>query len=138
MCGIPCAVRLMVALAASALAGAVSASAIAITPVHPLTGRTVLQDSHWARRPDCPRLVRVDYTLFKDVNGLSGTQPFDTLFKFAAGDLTYVILAIVALTFLIPWRVGRAERRRGAVAATVSAAVALLLVIPISHLVDRV
>jgi undecaprenyl-diphosphatase len=79
----------------------------------------------------------VDYTLFKDVNGLSGTQPFDAFFKFAANDLVYVVLAIVALTFLLPWRRRRIERRRGAVAATVSAAVGLLLVIPISSAVDR-
>jgi len=79
----------------------------------------------------------VDYTLFKDVNGLSGTQPFDAIFKFAANDLIYVILAIVALTFVVPWRTRRVERRRGSVAATVSAALALLLVIPISGAVDR-
>jgi undecaprenyl-diphosphatase len=79
----------------------------------------------------------VDYTLFKDVNGLSGTQPFDAFFKFAANDLMYVIFLIVALAFLLPWRARRVERRRGAVAATVSAGLALLLVLPISSAVDR-
>jgi undecaprenyl-diphosphatase len=79
----------------------------------------------------------VDYSLFKDVNGLSGSQPFDAVFKFAANDLIYVIVAIVALTFLLPWRSRRVERRRGAVSATVAAGIALLLVVPISSLVDR-
>ena len=79
----------------------------------------------------------MDYTLFKDVNGLSGTQPFDAFFKFAATDLMYVMMAIVALAFLIPWRSRRLERRRGAVAGTISAGIALLLVVPISSLVDR-
>ncbi len=81
---------------------------------------------------------RVDYSVFKDVNGLSGSQPFDAIFKFAANDLIYVVVAIVALTFLVPWRTRRLERRRGAVAGTVSAAIALLLVVPISDAVDRV
>jgi undecaprenyl-diphosphatase len=79
----------------------------------------------------------VDYSVFKDVNGLSGTQPFDAFFKFAANDLIYVALAIVALTFLLPWRSRRTQRRRGAVASTLSAALALLLVVPISAAVDR-
>jgi undecaprenyl-diphosphatase len=79
----------------------------------------------------------VDYTLFKDVNGLSGTEPFDTVFKLAADDLIFVVVAIVALAFLVPWRGRRLERRRGAVAATMSAALSLLLVIPISGAVDR-
>jgi undecaprenyl-diphosphatase len=79
----------------------------------------------------------VDYSLFKDVNGLSGSQPFDSIFKFAANDLIYVVVLIVALAFLVPWRSRRLERRRGAVAATVSAGIALLLVIPISDAVDR-
>jgi undecaprenyl-diphosphatase len=79
----------------------------------------------------------VDYSLFKDVNGLSGTQPFDAIFKFAANDLMYVMLVIVALTFLVPWRSRRVERRRGAVSATVAAAIALVLVVPISSAVDR-
>lgn len=79
----------------------------------------------------------MDYSLFKDVNGLSGTQPFDALMKFAANDLVYVILVLVALAFLIPWRGRRIERRRGAVAATASAALALVVAIPLAHAVDR-
>jgi len=37
-----------------------------------------------------------------------------------------VIVIMVALLFLIPWRRKRVERRQGAVAATASAALALL------------
>src|SRR3954449_4242913 len=98
----------------------------------PSRGGTVLEDSHSSRRFPCPTLVPVDYSVFKDVNGLSGTQPFDAVFKFAANDLIYVVVAIVALSFLVPWRTRRLERRRGAVAGTISAAIALLLVVPIS------
>ena len=98
---------------------------------------TVLEDSHWSRRFPSITLARVDYSVFKDVNGLSGTQPFDAFFKFAANDLIYVVVAIVALSFLIPWRSRRIERRRGAVAGTVLAAIGLLLVVPISGAVDR-
>jgi undecaprenyl-diphosphatase len=79
----------------------------------------------------------MDYTVFKEVNGLTGTQPFDAFFRFAAQDLIYVVVAIVAVTFLAPWRSRRTERRRGAVFSTVSAALALLLVVPVSAAVDR-
>jgi undecaprenyl-diphosphatase len=54
-----------------------------------------------------------------------------------ANDLPGILVALVALTFLIPWRRHRRERRAGAVFATVSAALALLINQPISHLVDR-
>jgi undecaprenyl-diphosphatase len=79
----------------------------------------------------------LDYSLYKDVNGLSGTQPFDSIFKFAANDLIFVIVAIVALLFLIPWRSKRDERRFGAVAAVPSVALALIVGKIISDAVDR-
>jgi undecaprenyl-diphosphatase len=79
----------------------------------------------------------VDYSLFKDVNGLSGSQPFDSIMKFAASDLIYVAVVIVALAFLIPGRWAAIARRRGAVAATLSAGLALLVAVVVAHIVDR-
>jgi undecaprenyl-diphosphatase len=77
----------------------------------------------------------VDYTLYKAIDGdpdfLHGPM------KFAANDLVFVIVAIVALTFLIPWRRRPVERRTGAVLATAACGVALLLVQPISQAVAR-
>lgn len=77
----------------------------------------------------------VDYSLYKAINGdpdfLHGPM------RFAANDLVFVIVAIVALTFLIPWRERRLERRIGAVLATAAGGVALLLVQPIANAVDR-
>lgn len=80
----------------------------------------------------------MDYSLFKDVNGLSGSQPFDAFFKFAANDLIYVAVVIVALAFLIPGGAAAVARRRGAVAATLSAGLGLLVVVPVAHIADRV
>jgi undecaprenyl-diphosphatase len=79
----------------------------------------------------------VDYNLFKAINGLSGGSVFDAVFKFFAQDMVVVLIALVALTFLIPWRSRRSERRNGAVLATVSAGLALLINQPIAHLIDR-
>ena len=79
----------------------------------------------------------MDYTLYKTVNGLSGDSLPDHVFKFLANDLPVILVAVVALTFLIPWPRLRAERRRGAVLATAAAGLALLLNQPIAHLVDR-
>jgi len=79
----------------------------------------------------------VDYTLFKAINGLSGNSFADSVVKFFATDMVVVLVALVALTFLIPWTRNRLERRNGAVLATASAGLALLLSQPIGHLVDR-
>lgn len=79
----------------------------------------------------------MDYSLYKTINGLSGGSFADDLFKLFATDLPAVLIALVALTFLIPWPSMRRERRSGAVLGTASAALALLIAQPISHVVDR-
>jgi undecaprenyl-diphosphatase len=78
----------------------------------------------------------VDYSIYKAIDG-TGPDFLHTPLKFAANDLVFVIVAIVALTFLIPWRERRLERRIGAVLATAAGGVALLLVQPISNAVER-
>jgi len=79
----------------------------------------------------------MDYALYKAINGLSGGSFADGLFKFLANDLPAILIALVALTFLIPWTRHLWERRTGAVLATASAPLALLINQPIAHLVDR-
>lgn len=79
----------------------------------------------------------MDYSLFKTVNGLSGNPVADSVLTFFATDLPVIIAALVAVAFLVPWARHRWERRSGAVLATASAAVALLVNQPIAHLVDR-
>jgi undecaprenyl-diphosphatase len=79
----------------------------------------------------------VDYSLYKDINGLSGGSFTDHLFKFVANDLAGIMAVIVALAFLIPVTMKAWERRNGAVLATASAGLALLINQPIAHLVDR-
>jgi len=78
----------------------------------------------------------MDYRAFKVLNGLTG-HGLDDLFAGLATDLAVVLMALVALTFLVPWRRRRAERRAGAVLGTASAALALLVSQPISHAVAR-
>lgn len=79
----------------------------------------------------------MDYSLYKTINGLSGGSFADGLFKFLATDLPAILVILIALTFLIPWRRRRQERRAGAVLATASAGLALLIAQPIAHAVDR-
>ena len=79
----------------------------------------------------------MDYSLYRTVNGLSGESLPDHLFRFLANDLPAILVVLVALTFLAPWGARRSGRRSGAVLATASAGLALLLNQPISHLVDR-
>jgi undecaprenyl-diphosphatase len=79
----------------------------------------------------------VDYSLYKTINGLSGGSFADHLFKFAANDLAGIMVVLVALVFIIPLPWQARERRNGAVLATASAALALLINQPIAHLVDR-
>jgi undecaprenyl-diphosphatase len=80
----------------------------------------------------------VDYSLYKTINGLSGGSFSDGLFKLFANDLSGVLVALVALTFLIPWAGRRVARRRAAVLATAAAGLALLVDQPIANAVDRV
>src|SRR5947208_7187211 len=79
----------------------------------------------------------MDYSLYRTINGLSGESFPDALFKFLAKDLPAILIVLVALTFLVPWAARRWQRRSGAVLATASAGLALLVNQPIAHLVDR-
>jgi undecaprenyl-diphosphatase len=79
----------------------------------------------------------MDYTLYRAINGLSGDGPVDQVLRLLADDLAALLVALVALTFLVPWGGRRWERRNGAVLATVSAGLALLVNQPIAHLVAR-
>jgi len=80
---------------------------------------------------------QIDYRLFTTINGLSGDSFADSLFELLAKDLPVVLVLLVALGFLLPSRRRGEERRRGAVLATVSAGLALLIAQPISHAVER-
>jgi membrane-associated phospholipid phosphatase len=82
-------------------------------------------------------MTGVDYGLYKLVNGLSGAGAADGFFKVAATDFVVVLVAAVALAFLIPWRAHRRERRAGAVLATAAAGLSLAIAQPIAHAVDR-
>ena len=79
----------------------------------------------------------MDYSLYRDINGLSGNSFFDGLNKVLANDLPAVLVILVALVFLIPWAQRRAERRSGAVLATAAAGLGLLINQPIAHAVNR-
>jgi membrane-associated phospholipid phosphatase len=79
----------------------------------------------------------MDYSIYKAIDG-AGPDFLHAPMRFAANDLVFVIVALAALTFLIPWRTRRLERRTGAVMATAAGGVALLLVQPISNAVERV
>jgi membrane-associated phospholipid phosphatase len=78
----------------------------------------------------------MDYSIYKAIDG-TGPDFLHAPMKFAANDLVFVIVAIVALTFLFPWRTRRLDRRIGAVLATAAGGVALLLVQPIANAVER-
>ena len=79
----------------------------------------------------------LDYSAYEAINGLTGNSLADGAMTFLTAALQVVMVGIVALTFLLPWAEKRRERRRGAVLATASAAIALLINQPVSHLVDR-
>jgi undecaprenyl-diphosphatase len=81
--------------------------------------------------------MQIDYSLFKLVNGLSGNAIADRALTLVAQNLATVLIVLVALAFLAPWRQRRDERRRGAVIGTAAAGLALLVAQPIAHLVDR-
>lgn len=82
-------------------------------------------------------LAPLDYTLFRAINGLSGNSVADSVMRFVAEDFEAVLIVAVALVFLVPWRDRLKERRRGAVLATASAALALAINQLISHPLDR-
>ncbi len=79
----------------------------------------------------------MDYSLYKTINGLSGSSFSDGLFKLLAVELPVVLVVLVGLVFLIRWPHRRQERRSGAVLATASAGLALLVNQPIAHTVER-
>lgn len=79
----------------------------------------------------------MDYRLYKAINGLSGNSAADHVFRLLANDLPGLLVVLVALTFVVPWSTRRRERRSGAVLATASAGLSLLLNQPIAHLVER-
>jgi membrane-associated phospholipid phosphatase len=80
----------------------------------------------------------MDYSLYKTINGLTGGSFADGVFKFLASDLPAILVILIVLTFVIPWRQRRHERRCGTVLATASAGLALLIAQPIAHTVERV
>jgi undecaprenyl-diphosphatase len=79
----------------------------------------------------------MDYSLYKTINGLSGSSVADGVFKLLANDLPAVLVVLVALIFLIPWTQRRQERRSSAVLGTAAAGPALLINQPIAHAADR-
>src|SRR4051794_28091962 len=79
----------------------------------------------------------MDYGLYRSINGLSGSRAVDGFMKTVATAGPALLVAAVALLFLIPWRDRAFERRAGAVTATLAAALALLINQPIAHAVDR-
>jgi undecaprenyl-diphosphatase len=83
-------------------------------------------------------MTSLDYSAYRGINGLTGSARVDDVLVSVANVLPVVLVAVVALAFLWPLGGDRVARRRGAVLATASAAIALLVNQPISHLVDRV
>jgi len=55
----------------------------------------------------------VDYTLYKAINGLSGSAFPDDVFKFLANYLPAIIVVLVALAFLVPWSRSRRSAEMG-------------------------
>ena len=84
-----------------------------------------------------PFTSNIDYTLYKAINGLSGSAVPNDVFRFIATDFEYVFIMLVALAFLIPWRWHLPQRRIGAVFATAAAAIGLLVNQPLASSVDR-
>jgi undecaprenyl-diphosphatase len=78
----------------------------------------------------------MDFQIYKAVND-AGPDFVDRVFRFLADDLVVVIVVLVALLFLIPWRTRLKDRRRAAVAATVAAGLALAIAQPIADAIDR-
>jgi undecaprenyl-diphosphatase len=79
----------------------------------------------------------VDYLVYRAINGLSGWPVADEVMRIVANDLAFVIAALVALLFCVPWPNRRLERRYGAVASVAAAGISLAFNQPLSQLVDR-
>ena len=69
-------------------------------------------------------MSHVDYTLFKTINGWSGSSFADRVLTALAKDHPAVMVVLVALVFLVRWPERRQERRAGAVLATAAAGLA--------------
>jgi undecaprenyl-diphosphatase len=80
----------------------------------------------------------MDYALYRAVNGLAGHRTIDALFELIARSMAVVLVVMVALLFLVPWRTRRSERRTAAVTATLAAAIGLAINQAIAPAVDRV
>jgi undecaprenyl-diphosphatase len=80
----------------------------------------------------------MDYSLYRAVNGLAGHHALDELFEMISRGTAAVLVIMVALLFLVPWRTHRSERRIAAVTATLAAAISLTINQLISPAVDRV
>ena len=78
----------------------------------------------------------MDFQIYKAIDA-KGPDFLHSIFKFFATDAVVLIVIGVALLFLIPWRVRRADRSRAAVAATAAAGLALLIAQPIANAIDR-
>src|SRR5919199_563542 len=78
----------------------------------------------------------MDFEIYKAINA-RGPDFLHAVFRFIANDFVIVIVALVGLLFLIPWRGQLLDRRRAAVAATAAAGLALLIAQPIANAVDR-
>jgi undecaprenyl-diphosphatase len=78
----------------------------------------------------------MDFELYKAVNA-SGPHFLHGVFRFLANDLIAVIVVLVALLFLVPWRTRLLQRRRAAVTGTAAAGLALLIAQPIASAIDR-
>ena len=78
----------------------------------------------------------MDFQIYKAIDA-QGPDFLHSIFKFFATDAVAVIVIGVALVFLIPWRLHRTDRRRGAVTATAAAGLALLIAQPIADAVGR-
>lgn len=79
----------------------------------------------------------MDYLVYRAINGLSGWPVADEVMRIVANDLAFVIAALVALLFCVPWPNRRLERRYGAVASVAAAGISLAFNQPLSQLVDR-
>jgi undecaprenyl-diphosphatase len=78
----------------------------------------------------------MDFQIYKAIDA-SGPHFLHGIFRFCADDLVAIVVVLVALLFLIPWRNRLLDRRRAAVAATAAAGLALLIAQPIADAVDR-
>jgi undecaprenyl-diphosphatase len=78
----------------------------------------------------------MDFEIYKAIDA-RGPHLLDDVFRFLANDLVVIIVLMVALLFLIPWRTRLRDRRRAAVAATAAAGAALLIAQPIANTIDR-